>query len=195
MGGFGSGRRKSGKAKPVVENQISLKIKDLKEYKPETVFYYELAKDLSCYSATVTVKKDHLLIHINCNRKIYDQTVEIKTDRCNLGGLRQWMICPECSSKRTALYLGKQNKFACRKCLDLGYSSQKKVPFERLLHNAESLRARADQPPLFNPLIKPKGMHTSSFNRLRKRIYEYEIESHDLFKQWAYSAINKREFA
>ena len=44
--------------------------------------------------------------------------------KCHLGGYRDWFECPRCSKRAGILYRD-EDDFACRKCLFLGYRSQK----------------------------------------------------------------------
>ena len=44
--------------------------------------------------------------------------------KCNYGGYREWLECPRCKKRAGVLYLH-EDDFACRKCLDLRYWSQK----------------------------------------------------------------------
>lgn len=191
MGGVGSGRL-FGNAKAVVEEQISIKMSDLKKYEIEAVIRLDWKLKGRDYTAGVYYRVEELLILLEHGDDSYPQRIELKTFNCHLGGSRRWLICPICFSQRTALYLGNKMNFACRKCNNIGYKSQKKVPADRLLHNAEKLRSKIGQTPIFNELSpKPKWQHNRTYEVLRNRIYDYETQSHDQFIGWFRGLVNR----
>ncbi len=56
----------------------------------------------------------------------------IVTTDCNYGGVRYWLVCPECQGRVRKLYM-RRLTFACRKCHDLTYTnSQEAHRFDRL---------------------------------------------------------------
>jgi hypothetical protein len=59
----------------------------------------------------------------------------------HLGGRRRWLLCPTCSCRRTALYIG-GTVLACRICLGLRYASQHETERDRLFRRANKLRDR-----------------------------------------------------
>jgi hypothetical protein len=95
--------------------------------------------------------------------------VRIVRTPCNLGGARPWFICPAlgCGRRAAKLYLG-QRYFACRRCYDLAYQSQRENGYGRSLLKAQRIRMRlggsANMTLPFPP--KPKGMRWRTYNRL-----------------------------
>ena len=194
MGGIGSGRRFSMRPTLVVENRVCIKMTELKKYQSESFIRFEWNSDdseYSEYSAGIYRSANELYIVLQEDDQFYPQTVELQTMACAFGGERQWLICPKCGCQRMTLYIGKNSQFTCRCCNKLGYRSQKRVPAERLLYNAEKLRRKAEQPPIFGDVVKHKGMHMTTYQKLQKRIYHYEYRSHELFKAMVCSAITK----
>lgn len=98
---------------------------------------------------------------------------------CNFGGFRYFFACPGCTKRMRFLYFDDIHKFfRCRRCLDLGYYTQRlrrselylwrhAVIENRLLSRGGSLRKR------------PSGMSGVSFKRLVERHWtiEFMLES------------------
>ncbi len=91
---------------------------------------------------------------------------------CNYGGFRYFFHCPRCDKRMRILYC-KDGKFLCRKCLNLGYYTQRLRPSERCLIMAmkvkESLKNRAGG--LYR---KPPWMKRKTFETLRERYFDYD---------------------
>lgn len=105
-----------------------------------------------------------------------DMNYRVRLDRtsCHYGGERPYFRCPArgCGCRVAILYGGKV--FACRKCHDLAYPSQREDASERAARRCEKLRARLgwDGGIFDDTYEKPNGMHW--------RTYEYlvrEVES------------------
>ena len=105
------------------------------------------------------------------------QTIFFDTTSCNYGGERFWFLCPECGSRREILYLNGKS-FVCRKCADLNYQCQHEQQLARLQRRARKVRNKLktdwlDPDNLGSPvLFKPKFMHESTFNKLRRKQVE-----------------------
>lgn len=87
---------------------------------------------------------------------------------CHYGGRRAWFLCPArgCGRRVAILYCGKV--FACRRCYGLAYESQRETPGQRADTRAWAIRKRCDDDwgSLFDPVLRPKGMHHRTFKRL-----------------------------
>lgn len=98
--------------------------------------------------------------------------VELDYQRCNFGGWRVWFRCPAkgCGARVAKLYGGEV--FACRKCHDLTYPSQKEVGYQRAFRRADKIRERLGWETGFDSLTgeKPKGMHWTTFDRLTSEL-------------------------
>jgi hypothetical protein len=68
------------------------------------------------------------------------------------------------------IYLAGSFVFACRHCYGLAYASQFESAFRRDIAKAMKIRMRlGGSPNLFDPFPqKPKGLHKSTYERLRK---------------------------
>lgn len=93
--------------------------------------------------------------------------VSLNWTSCHFGGQRPWFLCPSCGRCVAILYGGAT--FACRRCHDLAYASQREDEFYRILRRARKIRARLGWKGTFGP--KPKAMHWQTFERL--------IQAHD----------------
>ena len=87
---------------------------------------------------------------------------------CHVGGQRPWFLCParDCGRRVAILYGG--GIFACRKCRQLSYASQREAPYDRAARKADRIRKKLGWDPgiLNGDGVKPKRMHLSTFNRL-----------------------------
>ena len=101
------------------------------------------------------------------------QDIKFDSTACNLGGSRQWFLCPDCGKRVAILYAG-GIKFLCRHCHDLSYQSKNEDQADRMRRKARKIRNRLGASgDLFQPvLFKPKGMHQKTFDRLRQAEYE-----------------------
>ena len=80
---------------------------------------------------------------------------------CNFGGHRHWFLCPArgCGWRVAIIYGG--GIFACRRCYQLVYASQRETPDDRAARRANIIRERLGwEPGILNPegWEKPKGM-------------------------------------
>lgn len=98
-----------------------------------------------------------------------DYPVQLVRTPCHYGGERAWFLCPArgCGRRVAILYGG--NIFACRHCYRLAYQSQREQGYQRALSHTQAIRARlGGSGNLADPFpSKPKGMHRSTYQRLR----------------------------
>lgn len=96
---------------------------------------------------------------------------------CTLGGQRVWWQCPavDCCRRVAVLFGGRV--FACRKCHDLAYRSQREADDDRATRRADAIRRRLGWMPgiLNGNGWKPKGMHWRTFERLQR---EHDFHVH-----------------
>jgi hypothetical protein len=97
----------------------------------------------------------------------------------NYGGRRLWFLCarPSCRRRSGRLFLD-DPYFVCRTCAGVRYSSQtqSKPRHVQQAERAKAIRARlGGRLNLRDPLPeRPKGMHRSTYERLRKELVEIE---------------------
>ncbi|MFC0160562.1 hypothetical protein [Mameliella alba] len=91
---------------------------------------------------------------------------------CNYGGARTWFLCPTqgCGRRVAIIYGGKV--FACRRCYDVAYPSQREDVSDRAARRCEKLRARLgwDGGIFDDTYEKPKGMHWRTYERLVQEV-------------------------
>ncbi len=96
--------------------------------------------------------------------------IELARTPCHYGGERTWFVCPArgCGRRVAVLYGGAI--FACRRCQQLSYKSQREQPRRRALRRAQTIRMNlGGSPNLTEPFPdKPKGMHWSTYQRLHR---------------------------
>lgn len=99
----------------------------------------------------------------------FSQVLRVAYAPCNFGGQRPWFICPipDCGSRAAILYF--RNSFACRTCHRLVYESQRERETDRKIRKANKIRSKLGwlQGPLMPEGKRPKGMHGSTFLRLK----------------------------
>jgi len=97
---------------------------------------------------------------------------------CHYGGRRPWLVCPRCGRRRAKLYpLGHpeappvRGDGLCRRCLGLGYLSQRLPPMERWARQAQRIRERlGGSPDLALPFPRrPARMPRKTYARLRRQ--------------------------
>lgn len=95
--------------------------------------------------------------------------IHLQTTPCHYGGKRYWFTCPatNCSKRVAVMYLG-DRYFACRKCCQLVYQSQRESMEDRAIRKVDKIREFLEWEPGFlnGRGWKPKGMHWKTFNRL-----------------------------
>lgn len=102
-----------------------------------------------------------------------NELVRLTQTACNYGGGRMWFVCSYCAGRCALVYIGRQ--VACRKCLKLKYPSQSDDETDASWRRQRKMAAKigADG----NNWLwkqKPKGMHQSTFQRIRGEIIEEE---------------------
>ena len=110
---------------------------------------------------------------------------------CYLGGHRPWLVCSVyCNGRycgrRAAVLYGAGELFACRRCYELTYASQRETPLHRGIGQAQKIRMRlGGSANLYEPFPeKPKRMHRRTYLRLRGRAEAAEDYSNMLTMQW-----------
>ncbi len=97
--------------------------------------------------------------------------IALERTRCHFGGTRAWFLCPghECGRRVAILYSGRL--FLCRHCRQLSYNSQQESPLFRALSRVQDASIRlggmgvaADGVP-----PRPKGMHIKTYQRLARQ--------------------------
>jgi hypothetical protein len=174
MGGRGSGRRSSYGGKPQTSDCMPLDIRKIgrqERLAPGHCFDWRwLVNRREVSRISIRCEVDALVV--SYQKKNTDTVVEqwlyMQATACHLGGQRQWFICPDCG-KRVAVLYAPGPHFACRQCGQLAYPAQKECAGDRAASKANKLRRRLGWTiGIFNPVGgKPKGMHWSTYYRLK----------------------------
>jgi hypothetical protein len=101
--------------------------------------------------------------------------IPISKQPCNYGGFRYFFLCPRCEKRMRILYF-KDGGFLCRKCMSLGYITQRLRPTMRYRHMSrkteEYLKNRSGD--LYK---KPPRMHHDRYQKLKSKQFYYEGKS------------------
>jgi ribosomal protein L37AE/L43A len=114
--------------------------------------------------------------------------IPIEKLHCNYGGVRYYFHCPKCSRRMRILYCS-EGLFQCRKCLNIGYYSQRLRPSERYLVMCSTMRQyiklRGGD---LDRGVRPFRMHKKHFSRIvgwyRYRDDKYRQAVQRELRQW-----------
>ncbi len=193
MGGIGSGRRWHYDAK---ETTSDYRVIDVRRWHREGM----LSPGQNCgwqwkndgeiqASIQVRAEPNRVFLTYRHSRKEEEWTnknypVYLDWTKCHLGGERPWFLCPakDCGRRVALLYCG--GIFACRKCYQLAYQSQREVNYDRAARRADKIREKLNwEPGILNgkDWTKPKGMHWKTYEKLCKE--------HDYYVQFSLAGI------
>jgi hypothetical protein len=115
------------------------------------------------------------------------EPVSLEWSACNFGGKRPWFVCPAVGcGRRVAVLYGPGRYFLCRHCYDLVYESQRENGMTRALRRAQRIReclgGSANMTMPFPE--KPKGMHWTTYERLRWEHDEADMEQLAGLREW-----------
>jgi hypothetical protein len=117
--------------------------------------------------------------------RIVELQVPIIWTKCHLGGRRPWFKCQTiingevCGRRVAKLYAP---CFACRRCLGLGYESQREIPLRRAERRAQKIKMRlgGSNDPLEPFPQKPRRIHWRTYERLREQARAADAEAEGL---------------
>ncbi|QZA78648.1 hypothetical protein K4H28_04360 [Deefgea tanakiae] len=173
MGGFGSGRNYSYSSKAKTSDY---RFVDIRRWQRDGMLskrhfdwsWHRNGERVASITVKVAENAITLQYRIKRNGEWQDVDCKIKLSKtaCNLGGSRQWFICPCCNRRAAIIYIGKVP--ACRKCYRLSYSSQHESHLERQIRKLDKIRDQLRWPAGFlnGESGKPKGMHWKTYNSL-----------------------------
>jgi hypothetical protein len=100
------------------------------------------------------------------------ERIELEATPCNYGGVRLWLTCPDCQSRRRVLYsLG--GRFRCRQCHNLAYRSTREDAHDRSIRRTRTLHKRLAASPsnIFTVPPKPRGMRWDTYEQIADNLY------------------------
>lgn len=107
---------------------------------------------------------------VNYNNGSY--SIPIEQQACNYGGVRYFFHCPKCNKRMRILYC-QDGKFLCRKCLKLGYYTQRLRSSERCLFMLSKIKTKLKN--MAGDLnSKPPWIKKKTFDALREKYFYYE---------------------
>ena len=184
MGGEGSGRFRRRGAKRTVEDVPALDVRAWARRGlliPGQWFSASFVGRGHGFPVTVQVEGDSVRILRQLDAPLGHAPISfrVELDRTypRFGGWRWWARCPrpDCG-RRVALVYVDGLEFACRRCLGLGYPSQRENRRWRALRTAQKVRVRlGGDANVTRPFPRrPRGMHRCTYTRLLKVITEAE---------------------
>ena len=108
-------------------------------------------------------------------RRDASQTLSILHTPCYFGAVRPWFACPVCHARVGVIYC-RWDRFACRTCQRVGYSSQSDCPIDRTWRKQRKAEAK-----LGEYLARPKGMRMTTYQRLRETLMDCEKWRNEAF--------------
>lgn len=125
------------------------------------------------YQLTAMPLEDRFAITYGKNKKP-SYFIKFEKQVCNFGGYRYYFHCPLCKKRMRKLYFN-GGVFLCRKCLNLGYFSQRLVASKRNMFLTSKIEKelKAKGGSLYD---KPKYMKRKTFEWLRDKHFEYELK-------------------
>lgn len=173
MGGFNSGRRHG---KPCTDDQRSV---DVRLFQRDGVLVPGRSFNTTWTRHGETVATVRVSVGHDCVVFSYRQswrggpwrdctnTILLAWTECHYGGKRPWWQCPVCDRRAALLYSG-DGCYACRRCRQLAYRSQRETEEDLAARRANRVRKRLGWPQgiLNMPGGKPKGMHLETYLRL-----------------------------
>lgn len=181
MGGWGSGRTSTFSAKNTVEDYRAIDVRRWNReglLAPGHAFSWQWSRNGKKVASIQCLSESNHVTLSYSNRKRGDDDwkhenyrVNLDWTDCHLGGQRPWFLCPAfgCGRRVALLYGGVI--FACRRCRQLVYSSQRETLDSRLLRRADKIRDRLNwEPGVLNVNgWKPKGMHWKTYDALSRK--------------------------
>jgi hypothetical protein len=122
------------------------------------------------YSINPRLKEVRLLYTLP-DGTVQDYGLPLETTACHFGGVRWWIRCWCCDSRRRTLYLPEHRPlFTCRGCYHLGYRTQRLQPVQRAALAWRRLNGRY-------PPHRPKGRWRRTYwlGRLKRDFAETRL--------------------
>ena len=163
----------------------------------------KLCSQLPCYDSFSVFKEESSLLNDHCN-KVYARLeidgfrgtcagwpffLAVSKQPCHFGGFRYFFQCTNCAARMRKVYLYRGH-FECRKCLNLGYLSQRLNPSDRFLETM--LKLKNHLPPRnYNfeherDYERPRRMWKKTYEKIQLRISDlYWKSSRSLYLRYS----------
>ena len=109
---------------------------------------------------------------LTLNRDWIEHQISIARTALNYGGFRYWLQCDYCGRRVVELFITQKPQIACRHCIRATYESSNESNLHRQNRAVRTVRARLGWEVDFlsyHLQQRPKGMHSTTFNRLLTR--------------------------
>jgi hypothetical protein len=178
MGGFGSGRNGG---KRCTDDVFILDVRKLNRmgllHQGQRFTWQWTCNDAVIGQVALQVQVDQIVLDYRSSNPMrnggswesLNYPVQLEWTPCTLGGKRVWWRCPAIGCRRRVAVLYGGRFFACRHCHELAYRCQRETDQDRAERRANVIRQRLGWDPgiLHGNGTKPKGMHWSTFERLK----------------------------
>jgi len=184
MGGFGSGRWYRWNKRNVLDEHLPIDVRRWYReglLRPGNSFVWCWPKTQEVYYfISVRIESSQVVLMFRQRAQGEDwreeqESVALTYTSCHYGGQRVWFGCPSCHNRAAVLRLHGSH-FVCRRCCREPYHSQSQAWADRAIDRAWKIRRRIGRDSSWgNPvLVKPKGMHLKTFERLQNQMEEAE---------------------
>ena len=135
------------------------------------------------YNILAIPMQDHLKI-IYRKQKQIPYIIQVERLTCNYGGFRTYFKCPLCQKRMRILYLTANCVLLCRKCLNLGYITQRWVPSIRnMIKHSELERSIKALGGDLQYNQRPRYMKRAKFEQIRNKANLYEFKWHQALNE------------
>lgn len=210
MGGRGSGRWVQHRKKATVEGYYCV---DIAEFKEEIVrvargkfsgvewnmFLYE--PDFCELRLALAIEKGILALRLVIRDAWVNDLVLLQSSVPHYGGRRWWLTCLQCCGRVRKIYWSAGcSKFACRKCWDLAYHSQRRTRLQRTRDRVSRIkfrlgaRGKATAPIAPTP-HRPEGMRRRIYWRLVNQLRNAEQQCDEALAVWLRHFKGKRSLS
>jgi hypothetical protein len=120
-------------------------------------------------SVDYCVGADAVVLRHDLAGRPMEQRLPITRTACHYGGERPWFACPICSKRVAVLYFRGRTGFACRRCSEVAYASQREDEVTRSWRRQGKIERR-----LGVGHTRPDSMRQTSYAALLRQITDCE---------------------
>jgi len=133
----------------------------------------KVALEIPAFKLKATLLTDKY--SVECELGFY--SIPVEQQACNFGGYRYFFHCPKCNRRMRMLYCV-EGVFICRKCINAGYVSQRRLASRRNLYKMDQVEKYLN---LRGGSIykKPKYMHWTTFYKLQDAHVDYQVKAEE----------------
>ena len=178
MGGLKSRRWNEVATRDMLESLPALGIRELRE--SSTLEPGACSRGQSIGGAAFSFVMDAGVLTISSDELRDRHRVIVDGTTCQFGGVRRWLVCPDCGERRGALYLSGR-RFSCRGRLNLAYASDQASTRDRV--RLRFLRLRWQMDPNVGSVgwtvpERPSGMRHTRYARLSEEMRDLSALPH-----------------